>query len=198
MSSDELLAQWPHTEETERLDKSRTQYRQTWTDPKTGLQVRAVAVTYDDFPAAEWTLYFKNAGDKNTPLLEKVQALDAQWERPSSGEFLLRSAFGDYCDPEAYQPIELPLPASSIRRVSPEGGRPCNKYFPYFNLQHPGGGVFLAIGWPGQWSASFARDTDRGLRVIAGQELFARRHWLGAKRFARPSSRCSSGRARTR
>ncbi len=171
MSSDELLAQWPPTEETERLDANRTQYRQTWTDPKTGLQVRAVAVAYDDFPAAEWTVYFKNTSDKNTPLLENVQALDTQWERPAAGEFLLRSAFGDYCDPEAYQPLELPLPASSIRNVSPEGGRPCNKYFPYFNLQYPGGGVFLAVGWPGQWAAVFARDADRGLRVLAGQEL---------------------------
>jgi alpha-galactosidase len=35
----------------------------------------------------------------------------------------------------------------------------------------PGAGVILAIGWPGQWAASFARDGGRGLRVIAGQQL---------------------------
>jgi di/tricarboxylate transporter len=32
-------------------------------------------------------------------------------------------------------------------------------------------GLTLAIGWPGQWSASFTRDNANGLRVRAGQEL---------------------------
>ena len=35
----------------------------------------------------------------------------------------------------------------------------------------PGGGVILAVGWPGQWSSSFARDSGRGLRIQAGQQL---------------------------
>jgi len=35
----------------------------------------------------------------------------------------------------------------------------------------PGGGVILAVGWPGQWRSSFRRDHTRGLRVQAGQEL---------------------------
>jgi len=171
-SSDVLLTRWTHAEKTQRLDASRTQHEQTWTDPKTGLQVRAVAVTYADYPAAEWTVYFKNTGAKDTPVLEKIQALETQWERSTGGEFLLRSAFGDFNNPEAYQPIKMPLPPAAIRTVCPEGGRPSNKYFPYFNLQRPGGGVFVAVGWPGQWAASFARDDDRGLRVTAGQELF--------------------------
>jgi alpha-galactosidase len=43
--------------------------------------------------------------------------------------------------------------------------------WPYFNLQTPGGGTIIAVGWPGQWGASFTRDADAGLRVHAGQEL---------------------------
>jgi alpha-galactosidase len=35
----------------------------------------------------------------------------------------------------------------------------------------PGGGMIVAIGWPGQWSAKFARDAGKSLRVTAGQEL---------------------------
>jgi alpha-galactosidase len=31
--------------------------------------------------------------------------------------------------------------------------------------------VILAVGWPGQWEATFTRDPDRGLRVKAGQQL---------------------------
>jgi alpha-galactosidase len=35
----------------------------------------------------------------------------------------------------------------------------------------PGGGVTLAVGWPGRWNTTFARDANNGLRVTAGQEL---------------------------
>jgi hypothetical protein len=51
------------------------------------------------------------------------------------------------------------------------GGRPTDSAFPYFNLATPGGGMILAVGWPGQWAAAFARDADNGLRITAGQQL---------------------------
>jgi alpha-galactosidase len=35
----------------------------------------------------------------------------------------------------------------------------------------PGGGIILAIGWPGQWASSFIRDGSAGLRIKAGQQL---------------------------
>jgi len=35
-----------------------------------------MAVDYADFPAFEWTVYFKNPGKQNTPILEKIQGLD--------------------------------------------------------------------------------------------------------------------------
>ena len=28
--------------------------------------------------------------------------------------------------------------------------------------------MILAVGWPGQWEATFTRDHERGLRVKAG------------------------------
>jgi alpha-galactosidase len=31
--------------------------------------------------------------------------------------------------------------------------------------------MILAVGWPGQWTAEFARDDGRGIRIRAGQEL---------------------------
>ena len=42
---------------------------------------------------------------------------------------------------------------------------------PYFNIQWPGQGVIVVLGWPGQWAAEFARDEATGLRVRGGQEL---------------------------
>jgi alpha-galactosidase len=41
----------------------------------------------------------------------------------------------------------------------------------YFNLEWENKGVIIAVGWPGQWAAEFARDNSSGIRVRAGQEL---------------------------
>ena len=42
--------------------------------------------------------------------------------------------------------------------------------WPYYNLEMPGGGLVLAIGWPGQWAADFHCDEAGRLRIRAGQE----------------------------
>ena len=34
----------------------------------------------------------------------------------------------------------------------------------------PDGGLILALGWPGQWSAAFTRDTENTVHAVAGQE----------------------------
>ena len=44
VASDALLSQWPKKVETKKLDANRTQRTLAWTDPKTGLEVRCVAV----------------------------------------------------------------------------------------------------------------------------------------------------------
>jgi alpha-galactosidase len=58
-----------------------------------------------------------------------------------------------------------------VKKFASFGGRPTNHAWPYYNLQFPGGGVFVAIGWLGQWASSFVRDEAAGLRLVAGQEL---------------------------
>lgn len=169
--SDELLATWPKKTQKEKLDASRTQHTIIWTDPRTGLEVCCVAVEYADFPAIEWTVYFRNIGRENTPILENIQGLDTRVERGTDGEFVLHGAKGDSCSPDSFQPFRQMLELKAGKRFVPVGGRPTNGAFPYYNLQMPGGGMFLAIGWPGQWAASFTRDDADGLRIVAGQEL---------------------------
>ena len=61
---------------TRELDDRRIEHTLTWTDPESGLVVRCVAIEYRDFPAVEWTLYFRNTGTADTPILENIQALD--------------------------------------------------------------------------------------------------------------------------
>jgi len=170
-SSDPLLNQWPVQQSSRDLDARRTERVLIWSDPQTGLQVRCVAVEYHDFPTVEWTLYFKNTGTNATPILEDVQPLNLVLERGDKGEFLLHHNVGSPADGNDYGPLETPLGPRATKRIGGAGGRPTNSDWSYFNLEWPGEGVIVAVGWPGQWAAEFARDAGRGLRLRAGQEL---------------------------
>jgi len=171
--SGEGLPAWPRVDARESLSRGRTRHTSTWTDAATGLEVRRVAVEYSDFPALEWTVHFKQLGDGNTPILESIQAIDARIGRADgcdAGEWLLRSAKGDTCAPDLYEPLEQVLGPGADLRFAPAGGRGTNGAFPYYNLVTPTGGMFLAVGWPGQWASRFHRDAERGLEIAAGQE----------------------------
>jgi len=166
-----LLKTWELNRSSTPLGGGLTNHTLTYTDAKTGLVVRAVAVEYSDFPAVEWTLYFKNTGSKPTPILENIQALDTQFERSGDGEFILHHNKGSIAEPTDFEPLVDPLEPKAEKRISSAGGRPTNTDLCYFNIAQPGEGVILALGWPGQWAASFTRDEGTGLQVRAGQEL---------------------------
>jgi len=178
-SSAALLQEWRLDRQIKKLDDQQTERTSTWTDPKTGLVLRWAAIEYHDFPTVEWTLYFKNGGATNTPIIADIQALDARFERTkdevyarfaSPGEFVLNHHVGSPCAPNDYQPLRSALPHKTAKRIATSGGRGSNSDWPYFNIEWPGEGVIAVVGWPGQWTASFTRDEANGLRVRAGQE----------------------------
>ena len=171
----ELLRTWSFTSETRKLDAPRTETTFTWTDPKTQLVLRCVMVAYADYPAVEWTVYLKNAGAQDSPLLENIQALDLVFRKESSEDFTLNGIKGDWTVAEGYEPYQITLAPHAEKKFAPSqhGGKSTSgpNGWPYFNLSLPGGRVLMAVGWPGQWAASFTRDSENGLRVLAGQEL---------------------------
>ena len=115
--------------------------------------------------------YFRNTGTADTPILENIQALDTTWQRENDGEFLLHHGIGSPADGSDYGPLETSLAPTVVKRIGAAGGRPTNTDLSYFNLQWGAQGVILAVGWPGQWAAEFARDGERSVHVRAGQEL---------------------------
>ena len=94
-SSAELLPKWKRDRSSRKLDAQRTERRIVWTDPQTGLEVRCVGVEYSDFQAVEWTVYFKNNGKVNSPILEDIQAINVDFKRDKEGEFILHGTKGD-------------------------------------------------------------------------------------------------------
>ncbi|MBI2424579.1 MAG: alpha-galactosidase [Candidatus Hydrogenedentes bacterium] len=165
-----VLARSTRTSAARELDAQRSAQTLTYLDPKTGLEIRWEGVEYRDYKTVEWTVYFKNTGDRDTPILSRVQAIDTSLKcRPADG-FTLRYNRGDTCEANAFEPLTEVLEAGETFQAAPEGGRGTNMAFPYYNLRNGAEGVILAVGWPGQWAASFTRDADRALHVTAGQQ----------------------------
>jgi alpha-galactosidase len=194
-SSGELLKTWDLERTEKEIDEYRTQQTLTYTDSKTDLEVRCVGVVWKDYPTVEWTVYFKNSpreignksyfsynrsflisrgkGATDTPIIESIQAIDTIFERGSEGEFVLHHHIGDKCTIDSFAPVQTILSPNVSKKFAPDGGRPTNGQWPYYNLERPDEreGVIIVIGWPGQWASQFIRDSGVGLRVIGGQEL---------------------------
>ncbi|MHB1767749.1 MAG: alpha-galactosidase [Phycisphaerae bacterium] len=171
-TSSVLLPTWTRVETGKILDRNRTEHVVTWST--TGLRVTCVVVEYNDYPVAEWTVYVKNTGSTDTPILQDIQGLDTRFQRRNGSEFVLHGIKGDFTTADSYEPYQIALGPNVTETFGPpESGKSSEgpKGWPYYNLQRPGGGVILAIGWPGQWASSFARDSAQGLRVKAGQQL---------------------------
>lgn len=172
LSSSRLLLGWNRSQTDTVLDANRTQHDIVWSNNV--LQVRCVAVEYNDYPVAEWTVYFKNISTgSTTPLLDSIKGLDTSISRATGPEFILNGNQGDSDVPQSFQPFQITLGPGSVNTFSPPSysGRSCDASgWPYFNLQVPDGGRILTVGWPGQWSSSFTRDSGNNLQVVAGQQ----------------------------
>ena len=169
--SAELLPTWKKSETSRKLDDQRTERTLTWTDPKTGMEVRCVSVAYSDYPVVEWTVYFKNTGKADTPILADIQGLNVSFQRNGEGDYVLRTIRGDDCSAASYQPIVIRMGGGTSHRFAPVGGRPTNGGYPYFNVEWSGQGVIAVLGWPGQWAAQFDCDKSSRLTIRGGQEL---------------------------
>ncbi|MFA5203347.1 MAG: alpha-galactosidase, partial [Lentisphaeria bacterium] len=141
-------------------------------DSVTGLSVRAEVKAHTDFPAVEWVLHLKNEGTADTPIIENLQALDALWPLAATAPCALRYAKGALCLPEDFMPCDAALSPKGRMSFQPGGGRSSSEYLPFFNLDlGDGEGVMLAIGWTGEWAASFDREAAGPLRLRAGMAL---------------------------
>ena len=166
--STEILRTWILTEETPPVASGWRLRRLTRTDPATGLQAIVEMKEYADFPVVEWLVRFRNTGARDTPILEAVRSLDVAM--PADG--LLHYHTGEYGAADGYEPHRAPLTPGVDLAFAPDGGRPTNRAWPYYNLEYAAEkrGVITVVGWSGQWASRF-QASDVGVRITAGQEL---------------------------
>ncbi len=147
-----------------------TIYTLKLTHTKIGLIVIYKAVHYHNFPVIEWTAYYKNTSDANTPILQNLKTIDTAFPEFKNQRTILYRNKGDNCTADSYAPIIEPMNLNSEITLSNTGGRPTQTNFPYFNFYRQNAGIIFAISWAGQWSCQFRRDQEGTLHIQAGQE----------------------------
>ncbi len=124
-----------------------------------GLHIGLHHTYYKSHGVTEWFVGFDNRGDADTKVLESCECIaDIDGADP-----VLSGIYGDH--DMWYEPYEFDLSKEDVSFRS-EHGRATHITFPYFDLTCGDGGVMLAIGWAGTWSAAFEK-TETGVKYTA-------------------------------
>ncbi len=154
----DLLHKWPCELQEQKLEAGRTRRELTWRDPATGLEVRAETVSFGDFPAVEWVVFFRNTSTTNTPILREILAFDGG-PVPAAVSPRLHWSKGAVASFDDFAPQEQVMKPGAKLHLQPGGGRSSSQVLPFFNIEGPNLGVIAVIGWSGEWAADFSADT---------------------------------------
>lgn len=177
VASAELLPKWAFAEK--RLGDFETVY--SWTDPKTGFKVSAVVKLFGRFNAVDWVLLFENTSQHDSLLLEDVRSINLTFPiGVGAAPVVVNTLTGDSCDENSWLPVQYPLRNGEERRFAPVGGRPSSCAFPFWNAQRQkvaddqlSEGLFVALGWTGQWQSRFHRANETDLSITGGIETLS-------------------------
>ena len=131
------------------------------------LNIKADCIIYRDYPVIEWTAYFTCGNCTRTDILENVSAIDTVIDEPDP---ILVHNNGDFYSPDSYTVSDTVISDGVIFEQAPEGGRACDKAYPYQRLLFKDYGMNISIGWPGQWKCKYTGTKD-GVIFTAGQEI---------------------------
>ncbi len=168
VSSAILLPQWRVTRGKVSSVTGRSEESITWKAPSGELQVQATVVVYETFGAIEWTVSFANPTSSTSQRLSAVLAADAVINGSPTTPYTLHHFNGSAQQADDYAPLTSPLAPGDVQLLFPQGGRPSNGTWPYFNISWGDRGVMAAVGWPGQWTTQLLVDQHEGLRLKTG------------------------------
>jgi alpha-galactosidase len=166
--SSEFMNDWKREVKDEKVGDDKSLRTLTLTDPNSGLEVKAVCTMYLDTAGVDWTVYFTNKGSNDSPIIERVRAVDATVGVGAGAGVVIHRLNGGLCANDDWMPFDQAVPAGQKVEFSALNGRSSN-VSPWFNIDWGGGGVITAIGWSGQWTASVEL-RDGNLRTQAGMQ----------------------------
>lgn len=141
------------------------------------LKISLESVYYAEYDAFDYTVYFENNGNKNSGVIEKLNAVDIT---VAGRDAVLKGILGDHVN--QHSPYEYDLKERDVNFTSRQG-RATHIYFPYFNLENADGGALFAIGWAGTWQADFAYDKEKESTRFVGTGT------LGLKTYLKPGEK---------
>ena len=172
-NSDSFITKWDYKVNiTESADSSINESIYTYSDKKSGLVVKCFVTYYNDFPAVEWVLKFSNNSKKNTPVIEKVHAVNHTFSYNKNGTFILHHANGVNSERSDFRPYDDELKIGESVYMTPAGGRSSGgTSFPFFNIESPANeGVMVAVGWTGKWYANVQQKDGKSVSLKSGME----------------------------
>jgi alpha-galactosidase len=131
-----------------------------------GLRIETQA--YPDHAATEWQFRLRAPEAGESPLYENLKSADFEVAFPADAAVMLHWSKGSHSEPGDFEPKANPLVVGEIFSFESFGGRSSDGVMPYFNLAGEGGGLIVAIGWTGDWKASFELQANGTVRVTAG------------------------------
>ena len=131
-----------------------------------GLRIETQA--YPDHAATEWQFRLRAPEAGESPLYENLQSADFEVAFPADAAVMLHWSKGSHSVPGDFEPKANPLVEGEPFVLESFGGRSSDGVMPYFNLASEGGGLIVAIGWTGDWKASFELLDNGRVRVTAG------------------------------
>ena len=123
---------------------------------------------YPEENAVEWQVHLHAPSGGESPLYEDVKSADFVVQFPSDKGVMLHWSKGSHAEATDFQPRVETLSAGKPITLESFGGRSSDGVMPYFNLATEGGGLIIAVGWSGDWRASFESMNDGQVRVTAG------------------------------
>jgi len=180
--SADFLPKWNRAVKNEGVTNDVRKYTITYTDKRTKLEVRCELKIFTDFPALDWVLYFKNTGDKDTPLIKDVLPLDAGLSIQA------KPMYNEIKKHHVTMPSGRPQPVSEAMSFGPVSAWSAGldisqanyapSQFPFYNIEWgKTNGVVFAFGWTGplevEWSSRYPSLTDSNnmaFKMQAGQD----------------------------
>jgi len=168
--SSEFLRYWTREVKAEKISDTTSRRTLTLTDPATRLEVRAVCLVYQDTAGVDWIVHFANKGDKDSPVIEQVKALDAAIAVGTADRVVLHRLNGAPSQADDWMPFDQPMTKGQRIEFAATNGRSSN-VSPWFNADWGTGGAITAIGWSGQWSSAVRFNGDRVHTQVGMQTL---------------------------
>lgn len=159
--------------------------------PDARLKVTVERTEYPDSDATEWVLWFENPSAENSGILSDIRDGDFLVALPKRGHqfpgncavpgdravVTMKGCVSgrDYCANDRVSALEFsamphyfhPWNPQTVTRANSDG-RPSEGEAPFFDVTQGGQGAVVALGWTGDWQATFANAEESGVRVQAG------------------------------